>query len=240
MTKNRSGHLSIVPSAAVFDARVGPAGLRALCAIAAHADQSGKCWPATTTLADELGITDRQVRTLLRNLERQGYLETEHRPGRPSLYRIVREALNPGTSASGVDADPGTSASAPPEHELPGTPEHELPPNRLNNRTMNRFTDDDSSAHTEFETFWQTYPSRRPHSNPKKPALAKFVAAVKNGTPSEEIIRGAQNYATYVRRERIEPKYVAMAQTWLGQERWAEYQSEMPTSEAAYDSDVIH
>ena len=105
---------------------------------------------------------------------------------------------------------------------------------------MNRLTDDDSSAHAEFATFWQSYPSRRPHSNPKKPALAKFEAAVKKGTPPEEIIRGAKNYATYVRREQIESKYVAMAQTWLNQERWTEYQSAMSASETAYDSDVIH
>ena len=240
MTKQRSGPLAIVPAAAVFDARVGSAGLRALCAIATHADQSGKCWPATTTLADELGLTDRQVRTQLRNLEQYGYLETAHRPGRPSLYRIVREALDPGTLASGVDVDPGTPASGGAEHELPGTPEAELPPNRLNNKTKNNPTDGVSSTTTEFDTFWQSYPSRRPHSNPKKPALAKFEAAVKNGTPPADIIRGAQNYASYVRREQIEPKYVAMAQTWLNQERWTEYQSEMPASETAFDSDVIH
>ncbi len=45
------------------------------------------------------------------------------------------------------------------------------------------------------------------------------------------MIRGAQDYAAHVRRERIEPKFVAQAQTWLGQERWTDYQSDMPASE---------
>ena len=40
--------------------------------------------------------------------------------------------------------------------------------------------------------------------------------------------------------EGTEPKYVAMAQTWLSQERWKDDQSAMSASEAAYDSDVIH
>ena len=41
---------------------------------------------------------------------------------------------------------------------------------------------------------------------------------------SADIIRGADNYAAYVRREQSDPKFVAQAQTWLNQERWTEYQ----------------
>ena len=101
MAKTRSSRLSIIPAAAVFDTRIGSADLRVLCAIAAYADRSGKCWPATTTLASKLGVSDRRVRSCLRNLESCGYLETEHRPGRRSTYLIRRETPNPGTSASG-------------------------------------------------------------------------------------------------------------------------------------------
>ncbi len=76
----------------------------------------------------------------------------------------------------------------------------------------------------QFEIFWRTYPSRRPHSNPKKPARAKFETAVNRGVAAADIIRGAENYAAYVESEGTNPKYVAQAQTWLNQERWAQYQ----------------
>lgn len=76
----------------------------------------------------------------------------------------------------------------------------------------------------QFEVFWKTFPTRRDHSNPKKPARAKFEAALKRGVASADIIRGAEHYAAYVEREHTAPKYVAQAQTWLGQERWAHYQ----------------
>ncbi len=76
----------------------------------------------------------------------------------------------------------------------------------------------------QFEIFWRTYPSRRPHSHPKKPARAKFEVALKRGVAGWAIIRGAQNYAAYVEREGTDPKYVAQAQTWLNQERWTQYQ----------------
>ncbi len=72
--------------------------------------------------------------------------------------------------------------------------------------------------------FWRADPSRRPHSNPKKPAQAKFDAALKRGVAEADIIRGAENFAVYVEREHTDPKYVAQAQTWLGQERWTQYQ----------------
>ncbi len=72
--------------------------------------------------------------------------------------------------------------------------------------------------------FWRTYPSRRPHSNPKKPARAKFETALKRGVAAADIIQGAERYAAYVEREGTDPKYVAQAKTWLNEERWAQYQ----------------
>ncbi len=139
MTKPRSGHFSIIPAAAVFDHRLGNADIRVLCALGAFADRHGKCWPATTTLAQKLGISDRRVRTCLRNLEARGHLCTEHRPGQRSVYSLVREPVDPGTLPSGVGPNPGTSASGGAEHELPGTPEREVPPNVPNNVPLNDY-----------------------------------------------------------------------------------------------------
>ncbi len=219
-----SHRLSIIPASAVFDTRIGSADLRVLCAIAAYADRSGKCWPATTTLASELGVSDRRVRSCLRNLERRGYLKTEHRSGQRSLYLICREASDPGTSVSGVEGYPGTSPSGGAEPELPGTPEGELPPKDTTNRFTEHILTVASLADQQFEVFWRTFPSRRPHSNPKKPARAKFKAAVKCGVAAADIIRGAENFAAYVEREGTDPKFVPQAQTWLNQERWTQYQ----------------
>ena len=131
--------LSVIPSAAIFDERLGLADLRILCALASFADRSGKCWPATTTLAQKLRVSVRRVRTCLRTLEACGYVQTTPRPGHRSVYLIIREPSDPGTSASGVGDDPGTSASGPPEPEHPGTPEPEHPPNRVNNRVNNNY-----------------------------------------------------------------------------------------------------
>ena len=131
--------LSVIPSAAIFDERIGLADLRVLCALGSFANRDGKCWPATTTLAEKLRVSDRRVRACLRKLETCGYLDTKHRPGQRSIYFIMRGAPDPGSIGSGVDDDPGSIGSGPPEVEVPGTPEVEVPPKDTRNNTNNNY-----------------------------------------------------------------------------------------------------
>jgi hypothetical protein len=74
----------------------------------------------------------------------------------------------------------------------------------------------------QFEAFWQAYPSRSPHPNPKKPARAKFEAVIKRGVDSAIIVAGAERYARYAAAARTDPKYIVQAATWLNQEQWTE------------------
>ena len=99
---------------------------------------------------------------------------------------------------------------------------------RTSNRTSHRKdTCDGTIANINdehFERFWRTYPSRHPHGNPKKPARQKFDLALKKGNAAADIIRGAQNYAAHVEDEDGDRRFVPMAQTWISQERWIDYQ----------------
>ena len=89
---------------------------------------------------------------------------------------------------------------------------------------------DSCAIDDQFETFWRAYPSRRPHTNPKKTARQKFEAAVKRGVLPATIIQAVGHYATYVERERVEARFVKQATTWLNQECWSEYQEAPPAS----------
>ncbi len=130
MTKPRSGHFSIIPTAAVFDHRLSHADVRVLAALGAHANKERRCWPATTTLANETSMSERHARTSLRNLENIGYIETEGRPGQSSMYRIPRNqaAGEPRNQAAGTP-EPGC--------RNPGTV---VPPNSIKNNTKNNYT----------------------------------------------------------------------------------------------------
>ncbi len=117
MTKPRSGRLSIIPAAAVFDSRLSRTDLAVLCVLGAYADRKGQCWPATTTLAEGIRVSTRQIRRCLRNLESCGYLRSTHRKGQRSIYSIVLDAIDPGHGGSGV---PRTYSDTTPDTQVPG------------------------------------------------------------------------------------------------------------------------
>lgn len=77
------------------------------------------------------------------------------------------------------------------------------------------------TADTEimFDQFWGAYPKRL-GSNPKAPARAKFMTAVRRGSDPQKIIAGAQAYA---REAKVGTEFVCMAVTWLNQRRWEDY-----------------
>ncbi len=95
MTKPRSGHFSIIPAAAVFDHRLSHADVRVLAALAAHANKERRCWPAVSTLADEIGMSKRHALRCLQSLASHGYLQIEKRSRRSSIYQLQVTWVSP-------------------------------------------------------------------------------------------------------------------------------------------------
>jgi tRNA(Ser,Leu) C12 N-acetylase TAN1 len=67
----------------------------------------------------------------------------------------------------------------------------------------------------EFEEFWAAYPKRP--NNPRKKAMAAYKKARKT-TSQEKLLTSVGEYFAYMQGEN--PKFVAMASTWLNDERW--------------------
>ena len=217
----RTGQLSIIPAAAAFDSSLGKAALRVLCAPGAFANRQGRCWPATTTLATELGISNRRVRVCLRKLEASGYLQTEHRPGQRSTYTILRKPLDPGTPASGVEPDPGTPASGGAEHQHPGTPEHQHPPNGVTNRVNNDY----AFSGAIIRLTWQDF--------------AKWQEAYKAIPDLRAALQHRDDWlATLPESDRRRINWLVPTSNWLAKEN--QKQVGRVLGEPAYDPDVIH
>ena len=88
--------------------------LRSLCDFMGNATE---CWPSLSRLADEVGVTVRHVRRMLRSLEAAGWILTEYRfrPDRSQtscLYRWVKapdlHVRPPRTSASALELNIGS------------------------------------------------------------------------------------------------------------------------------------
>lgn len=82
-----------------------------------------------------------------------------------------------------------------------------------------------------FEEFWKAYPSRSlPHN--KKTTRAAWDKAIKNKHKPQDIVAGAKRYHRLMEEDdAIGSPYVAMAATYLNQERWADDQ----TNGSGYD-----
>ena len=97
-----------------------------LLAIADHADDDGKAFPGTTSLAKKTRTTPRNVRNLTKALEELGELRIEYGGGRFSntYYVLIPEACCRGEGQfSGEEKGPGNQPSGQPGSLLQGTPE---------------------------------------------------------------------------------------------------------------------
>jgi hypothetical protein len=69
-----------------------------LMTIATYADLDGLAWPGQKTLADDVGISERQVRNIADKLKESGWLRIEQRgDGRGHSTRSNRQAPKGGT-----------------------------------------------------------------------------------------------------------------------------------------------
>jgi hypothetical protein len=73
----------------------------------------------------------------------------------------------------------------------------------------------------KFEEFWKAKP-RRAGADPKAPAEKLFLAAVRAGTPADEIIAAAKRWAV-ADSGKVGTEYLPQAVKWLRDKRWNDY-----------------
>src|SRR5262249_18505265 len=152
-----------------------------------------------TALAKEAGVSLRQAIRSTAELQAAGWLKVQRgagtltKFGSTTAYCPLFDRPQEGVTvlSRGDKADTGDSAVRSDNGGQQGVTALSPKPVRRTSKTLSvHFLED--AAREQFEIFWRIFPSRRPHSNPKKPALAKFIAAVKGGADPAQIIRGAE------------------------------------------------
>lgn len=114
--------MSIRWMTAVFDAlRPHGADRLMLVALADNANDEGVCWPSIPTLAKKCAVEPRTAQRTIRRLEEKGYLVTEDRPGKSTVYHLQRDALTPDAHVTpDVDATPDAGVTPTPDaHATP-------------------------------------------------------------------------------------------------------------------------
>ena len=169
-------------------------------------------------LAEALDWSHKKVRTVLQRLNDEGMIN-QKRAQQGAQRAPVITICN--YDKYQIRVEDGAQGEAQGGHKV-GTPKKEG-------------KEEEDSYTVDFDEFWRAYPKRSPHANPKNPAGQKFKKAVANGVLAEKIIRGAKNYALHIERERVEPKFIAQAVTWLNQSRWDDHQEPPPDPRPADD-----
>src|SRR5690606_13330261 len=60
-----------------------------LLSLADQANDSGECWPSMAYTASRARCSTRYARQVVKDLERDGWLERTLRPGQPTLYKVL-------------------------------------------------------------------------------------------------------------------------------------------------------
>jgi hypothetical protein len=235
-----------IPPAAAGISLSGDRAWRVYIAIAGHADKTGRAFPALSRIATLTGIDRKRLPTIIDELELAGLIRREGvGPARNTIYRIVanpdQRALNlppvmsPHTGTSDVPShgdigrhgmSPHTDRDVPLQGDQVVPVQGDLTDQGTKKENRRVLTHSESEVDSAFEKFWQAYPHRGLHADPKKPAAEKFVAAVKRGAHPAIIIAAAERYRRAVEKTNTAPRFVAQAVTWLNQARWDEQEPE--------------
>ncbi len=85
--------------------------------------------------------------------------------------------------------------------------------------SANALSKESASEPEGFDAFWQTYPHRGGAKKGRKPAVARYAAAIKAGTPPADILAGAERYRS---DRQVLSGYAKDPTTWLNQKCWAD------------------
>jgi hypothetical protein len=225
-----------------------------------HNLETGRCDPDLAALAAGTGMSDRNVRRMLRELEHSGWLLVESRGfHRSNSFELL--IPNDRTQLSGLRADtvvrsedvrpdnPGrmTGQSG---YERPDTVVREEKENRkakrkakieslcprldLGDEESRRrdHQESESDITTEFENWWQQYPKKVDKGDARRAYLA--VIRKKQAT-SADLLAGALRYAA--ERNGQEPRYTKNPAKWLNAGSWANETTPPNGNGAVIDSD---
>ena len=80
-----------------FQAAIPSTKKLVLLALCDSANDQGECYPSITTLEQKCSLSDRAVQKCIVELESEGYLSRDLRPGRATLYQLTPERGSPRT-----------------------------------------------------------------------------------------------------------------------------------------------
>ena len=216
----------------MLDKNLSPAARLVGCYIADHIHtKRGYAWPPQEKIASDLGIDERTVRRVVKDLASYFGIDRSQRQHEYHPKPDIMSGITPAHFCS----DTGQKCTPKPDMDVPPSfldpLKHPLTASARKKRRGNR----QEKAGAQFEEFWQAKPDRgKNQANPKAPARAKFILAVRNGIDPHKIIAAAKEWARQEKASgNIDSRFVATAVVWLNQKRFDDYAEDLSVKPAA-------
>lgn len=218
-----------------FKQNLDPAKKVVLLALADYADDDNACWPKMQTLAQKSSMSERSVRTRVRQLEEDGLIATEKRERDDGSQTSNRYVLVGMTPRQNLPAPPANSCRPPRQTVAALEPSLEPSLNTLPNPSQEAF-----------EKAWLSWP-RKTKKQAANKAWAKAVVEYKKSivagsdSPHEGLLDTVTRYGDAYGRTTDE-KYVPHLSSWLNGARWTDPmpgQPSTPERKASSASPVI-
>jgi len=171
-----------------------------------------KGWKITlTNLAYANGVGRDSIRRMIDELLKHGYIKRSDEKERNEKGQLTSYTY---TTCDPVQDNPALDEPALDKPALDN-------PHHKNKKVIEQQLIKEQLIDKQLSEFLEIYPRK---GEAKKPIRQKLEAALKQAT-FEEILDGAKRYAEFLSWS---DQYVAMAKTWLNQERWTEEHPQNP------------
>lgn len=216
-----------VPTWMIRDKRVPRNAILVYASLSSRAGL-GVIYPSQATIAEESGVSERTVRTMLNELEALGVVTRERRHVRGTKRATDAYSLHP----NGLAAKPAGSSDLPEtEDASTGNERHLTPLIEVENTEVDRTPTPCGAGELEslFEEAWKAWPKK----TERKKSFEKFKRiALRHKTREaralvEVIIKFGTAYAATT-----ETRFVPALVVWLNGERWTDPLPTLPRSRA--------
>ena len=200
---------AFIPEALCRLASVPPGAKICYGRLVRYGGEDGKCHPSVPTIAAEIGVSDRQCRTYLRQLEEQRFVRRASRgKGHSNRYEFLWHSVF-------QDEQPRKDTSVLGRKDTSANPGRILPPeeSQEEERTVEQkldcslpVSDRKEKCPDWFEDFWRAYPSTK---GSKKSAFAKAKKALRSESDIAEAQLLLNRKAKHIRSMRARGEWVA-------------------------------
>ena len=111
-----------------------------------------------------------------------------------------------------------------------------LPNNIVVDKQAEKKTITNEQLEKEFNTLWEAYPRKQGKAN----AFKAYEKARKKGVEFQTVLDGVYLYAAYLKRNKVEDRFIKQGSTWFNQQCWNdEYKSGSAPMERDEELDAI-